>query len=451
MKNTIFALLLLGVTASAFGQTQSDVAELAKTLAPQIRTKLATKFAGQQQVRVAVFPFGNSSGKITRDVYAPNKYLQGELIISLRKAGLPNGTFVLDKGGLAREFQTANVDPVSINPGDPTATGSILQSIGVDVAVVGTIDIGSSQDANDPNLSKVNVTITLVFDDGTAGTLDGSVSPQDNSGTPNFPSPSPRLGQSDRFCVELFARNPQTQQFQQLKLITSGNPGPQSVLFCIVPNWVPVGTDQATYRVRLTNNASIPAGGIVNQDQAREKQRLYSVVLNVDGVNSFYQDQGNGQVGPVVRHPKNCKRWILSGPGQKLAPNTSVPKGYTLQSVSGKGHSVIDVPGFQKNAEFADSFLFVKSRESVAETIGITNDIGVIEAHFYPEKLPNDQQVRSRTVGGGPLGTGAGPQVENPVFNVKPDIYDRPASVVRIFYGPEQQCPIPSQDRIPVN
>lgn len=450
MKSTIFGLLLLGITTPAFGQTQSDVAELAKNLAPQVKIKLAAKFAGQQQVRVAVFPFGNNTGKITRDVYAPNKYLQGELIIALRKVGLPNGTFVLDKGGLAREFQTANVDPASINPGDPAATGSILQTIGVDVAVVGTIDIGSSSDANDPNLSKVNVTITLIFDDGTAGTLDGSVSPQDNSGTPNFPSPL--LGDSDRFCVELFARNPQSRRFQQLKLITSRNSGPQRVLFCIVPNWVPVGTEQAKYRVRLTNNASTEAGGIINQDQTREKQRLYAVVLSVDGVNSFYQDQGNGQIGPVVRHPKNCKRWILSGPGQKLVPNSSVPKGYTLQNVVGKGHSVIDVPGFQKNREYADSFLFVKARESVAETIGITNDIGVIEAHFYPEELPNDAQAAySRDMDGGQLGTGAGPQVENPVFNVKPDIYDKPASVVRIFYGPEQQCPIPPQDRIPVN
>ncbi len=175
------------------------------------------------------------------------------------------------------------------------------------------------------------------------------------------------------------------------------------------------------------------------------------IALLIDGVNSFYQDQGNGSVGPVIRHPKNCDKWILSGPGYRIIADSSDPSGYRLQSVNSKGHSVIDVPGFQKDDQYADAFLFVKSGVSIAESIGITNDVGVIEAHFYAQKLPGDTRIgEAVATRRSHLGTGAGPQVENPVCAIRFDMYQKPVSVIRIFYGSESDCPIPKNERVAV-
>ncbi len=445
------ALLSLAIAVSALADVQPDVAQLAAELAPKIKRELVAKFASSTDplVKVAVFPFGNEQGKISPDLYAPNKYLQGELIIALRKSGLPSNLFVLDKGGLARLFQQGNTDPASIDPSDPVQTAKILDRLGIGAAVLGTINAESYVDATAPNRSKVNVTVTLVFRDGTVKTFDSAVAPHDPNGNSNFPSPgSSRLL---RFGVELFAFNPLTHQYEPLQLITSKAPGPSRVLFCIIPDWVPVGTPDARYKIRLSNRGMPPVGGIAHPDPVKEQQRLFSVALLIDGVNSFYQDQGDGTIGPVIRHPKNCDKWILSGPGYRIVPDPSSPNGYRLQSVQSKGHSVIDVPGFQKNDQYADAFLFVKSGVSVAEAIGITNDVGVIEAHFYAQKLPGDTRIgeavryQQRS-----LGTGAGPQVENPVFAIHIDVYKKPVSVVRIFYGRESDCPIPKNQRIPV-
>ncbi len=435
---------------AASGQTASDMAELAQHLATQIKSKLAAKFGGQpQQTRVAIFPFGNSHGKITREFYAPNKHLQGELIIALRQADLPKGTFVLDQAGLAREFQGAGIDPSQINPDKPATTSQALQKIGVAAAVVGKFDAASPWEAIEQD--HIEIIASMMYQDGTVDRgVGGQVSPIDDHDQFNFPSSS--LEDAGRFAVELLAKNPQTGQYQKLPLITSREPGPGQVLFCVVPEWIPVGTPQARFRIRLANAGTPIAGKITNQDRALEKRRLYAVVLTIDGVNSIYQDQGNGTFGPVTRHPKNCAYWILSGPGDKLIAAPNAPSGYRLQRVPGLGHSVVDIPGFQRDNRYAQAFLFAETQESIAQSVGITHDIGVIEAHFYPQQLPGDQKV---TVKGVPsrlsgIGTKAGKPVENPIFQVRPKLYRSSAASVRIFYGREPDCPIPKRHRVPL-
>lgn len=435
---TAWLAALVGVVllpTGARAQTQDDFAQVAEKMAPQIRQKVVAKVGGQQ-CRVAVFPFGDSDGKVTLDLYEPNTVLQGELIVNLMK--LSQGKYlVLDKPGLQKEFRAAGTDPSGVASNDPKNTAAILKKIGVDVAVVGSIDAKSTAQVAKDRLKKVNVSLTMVYQDGTAEQLAGEASAKEI--TP------PDTKFSTRFRVQLFLTGGGATT--ELPLVTSKNGDSKlfNVMFAEIPDTLAFGTDAASYKIRVSNTGEPP----VKFGNPRDKERLYGVAVLVDGVNSHYQDRGDGTAGPVVVHPRNAAKWVLSGPGQRLVPDPTRPNGYRLDRVADAGHSVIDVPGFQKDAKTADKFLFAPARESIAETVGITNDIGVISVYFYPEDLDGDVQVFFVNQGMS-LGTKPGAPVNNPVFTVKPKMKPEPVEVWRIFYRKKGDCPIRPEDRIPI-
>ena len=88
----------------------------------------------------------------------------------------------------------------------------------------------------------------------------------------------------------------------------------------------------------------------------------------------------------------------------------------------------MDVRGFQQSAEFAEAFTFTDTAESVAEEVGITNDVGMIAIHFYAEALPPADLMQ----GGGATKPGA--ILKNPVFPVIFRLEDNPHEVWRVFY-----------------
>jgi len=95
--------------------------------------------------------------------------------------------------------------------------------------------------------------------------------------------------------------------------------------------------------------ATHPLEGLPNNKEGADRKRLYAVAVLIDGVNSFYQKGVDGKLGPVVVHPKNAQKWILSGPETKVVPDSTNPNGFRLEGVKGKGHSVLDIRGFQKD------------------------------------------------------------------------------------------------------
>jgi hypothetical protein len=117
--------------------------------------------------------------------------------------------------------------------------------------------------------------------------------------------------------------------------------------------------------------------------------------------------------------------------GKGHEKRTSLLKGAVLVDVEEKkSKNSLEVLGFQKDSSFADAFVFGKPRESIAETIGITDQIGLISVYFYVEKLPSLPDSR---------GTIAGEEIESKTFTVKFDCHKNPVEVWRIFYHYENE------------
>ncbi|MCI5194187.1 MAG: hypothetical protein D3915_13850 [Candidatus Electrothrix sp. AU1_5] len=441
MMRLFFWLIIIALPMTSIAGTQDDFAQVAEKMAPDIKEKAVAKMNGQH-FRLAVFPFGDADGNVTISMHEPNTVLQGELIVNLLKQAQGN-YLVLDKAGLKKEFRAAGIDASGVASNDPKNTATILKKIGVDVAVVGSIDAKSAAQVEEDKLTKINVSVTIIYQDGAADQIAGTASPEDIK--------PPTTEPSSRFGVQLFLTGRGAEE--EIPLITSKKPNSEyhNVFFATIPNDLRFGTDAASYKIRIFNRGEPEVTFFNNKD----RERIFGVAVSVDGVNSLYQNQGDGTRGPVVVHPRNARKWILSGPEQKLVPDSTRSTGYRLEAVSDVkySHSVIDIPGFQKDGNTAEKFIFANPRESIAETVGITNDIGVITVHFYPEDMENDtttSPVRSMMFRSGDLGTKPGKPVNNPVVAVRPKLKSNPVEVWRIFYRKKAECPVKTEDRIPV-
>ncbi|WLE96905.1 MAG: hypothetical protein QTN59_19780 [Candidatus Electrothrix communis] len=436
----LFCFFVVVPPVASIAQEQDDFAQVAEKMAPDISGKARAKM-GNQPFRIAVFPFGDSDGNVTISMHEPNTILQGELIVNLMKHA--KGKYlVLDKAGLKKEFRAAGIDPSGIASNDPKNTAEIIKKIGVDVAIVGSIDAKSAVQVQKDGLKKINVAVTIIYKDGSADQIAGTGSPSDIQ--------PPTTIKSRRFGVQLFLTGRGAEE--EISLITSKNPDSEyhNVFFAEIPDNLAFGTDAASYKIRISNSGR-PEVKFYNE---KDMERIFGVAVTIDGVNSLYQDQGNGSTGPVVVHPRNARKWIISGPGQKLVPDSSRPTRYRLEAVSDVkySHSVIDILGFQRDSRTAEKFIFANPRESIAETVGITNDIGVITVHFYPEDMKNDtttSQTREMPVRLD-LGTKPGKPVNNPVVAVNPKLKPNPVEVWRIFYRKKGDCPVKQEDRFPV-
>ncbi|MCI5196182.1 MAG: hypothetical protein D3919_08125 [Candidatus Electrothrix sp. AW5] len=436
-------LIVIALPMTSVAGNQDDFAQVAEKMAPDIKKKVVAKMNGQL-FRLAVFPFGDSDGNVTISMHEPNTVLQGELISNLMKKAQGN-YLVLDKAGLKKEFRAAGIDASGVASNDPKNTANILKKIGVDVAVVGSIDAKSAAQVKKNKLTKINVSVTIIYQDGAADQIAGTASPEDIK--------PPTTEPSSRFGVQLFLTGRGAEE--EIPLITSKKPNSEyhNVFFATIPNDLLFGTDAASYKIRISNKGEPSLGFPMNQED-KDKERLFAVAVTIDGVNSIYQDQGNGTIGPVVVHPRNTRKWILSGPNQKLVLDSTRPTGYRLRSVSNAGNSVVDILGFQKDRNTAKKFIFAKPSESIAETVGITNDIGVITVHFYPEEMKEDikalREMTDTRSWGPNIGTKPGVSVNNPVVPIKLKLKPNPVEVWRIFYRKKADCPIETEDRIPV-
>lgn len=386
-----------------------DEADVAATLARQIVEAIVNECPSR--CRVAVFPFGDSQGRLSGPMAETAEILRGELINQLAKAAAGR-MFILDRDGLAREFRSAGIDASGISPQDGQATARVLQKIGVDVAILGTM--------NPPSVPGGPTALQVFAIKQTGGVIRLSYEGLPTTVQPS-PLPLPPSPQSaSRFEVDVLVDG------RPLAMQHSTNPDSSyfNALFLVLPRQM-VGRE---YQIRLANRGTPPLAS-----NASDARRLFGVVVTVDGVNTIYQENGRGQLGPVVLHPKNCLKWILSGPGQLLTPDPNSPVGYRAEPTSGPGNSVVTIPGFQNGPQFAKAFTFAMVRDSVAENIGITNDIGLIAVHIYPEDLPGDQPsvpVIDKSLGA----TRPGRDLANPVYKVRTRLKANPVEVGRIFY-----------------
>jgi hypothetical protein len=132
----------------------------------------------------------------------------------------------------------------------------------------------------------------------------------------------------------------------------------------------------------------------------------WAVALLVDGVNSIYQKTGRlvnnkEEFGPVIRHPDQCYKWAISPPGKYFQGNQLKDSG-----PGDPDHSVREVTGFQVStgSQGAGKFFQLADKGgSIATSLGIRNDVGIIEIHAYPKQ--NSHIVSAEFMGGLNRGT----------------------------------------------
>ncbi len=325
-------------------------ADMAVDLAAKIDRAIRAQGLPRGRYRVAVFPFGDADNRVRAALGAESLTIQGELIFHLRKKSA--GTYhVLDHQELADAFRTQAVDPVGINPGNPAVTSRVLKQVAINAAVLGALQTTSTQFEIDPPV-RVEALVTLIFDNGRfnqqhRGEFDSLAVPGSGISQP-----------SGRFRVDVVAGGQKLNL--QVGRTSQRQPRSRKVFFVEVPS----SSRGRPFELQITNEKS-PVVGVRNQDSQKEAERGFGVAVRVNGVNSIYQEQGNGQQGPVGRHPVECVKWALRD-------------------------QPLRITGFQNHQRQTVPFQLTSGREGLAETVGISSDLGLVELSFFAESLPGD-------------------------------------------------------------
>jgi hypothetical protein len=468
----LFAFLAIPGGIAVAEETPRDPADLAAAVAGDLAAAIKAKFPGQTP-RVAVFPPSNKDGAVTAATASPAIALQGELIIRLRSLSMGNFT-VLSRAQLAGAFKDKGIDPQGIDARNPQTTASTISEVDLDVALQAIFNQAHGGDL----ATQLNISFKLVFRDNTNTTIEkpslpGTVIPPpvviepggaENPASGRFkveilvdgnPLPMKRVNEPDRGL--------KVDDHGALVLDANGNAqvidatqAEQHLFHNVYVLTIPQSfVDQhKAFRIRLTNKGT-PFVRFQNTP-SKDKDRLYAVSLLADGVSTIMRDTGQKDAAgnPIfefqVVHPKNASKWVLSGPGKRAVADTSkpvpnMPGVFFPQLVgpdsNGKDGSIVDVPGFQKGTEFGLQFRFAAAKDSAAALVGITNDIGIIRADFYPEKFDDDSAGGAGGLDGG--GIKAGEEVPKKVFPIFFEKQPNPVEVWHIFYRVQGAPPLP--------
>lgn len=497
--SAFFSVCALDSSSQIHAADAANLPELADKFVSKIMaSNLPTPASGK--LRVGVFAFANKSGKYPKTDFGPlGQVIQGQVESSLRKSlgqsPLAGKYSVLTAvPGLQDVFETANLDPQGIYSGTVTSVRSLLNSANIQVAIIGRFDFDSVTEISGNNARDAKVTVTVILP-STDFTVELTVQPLDiltQAGSGQISQPDPGSltgtnsnGASPKYSVKMFWKSDENKPDSDasswtsipLEIATNPNSELYSVFFLKLTKATHKGK---RYKIQLANKGVSQTFGDAT-DTLLDADRLVAAAVILDGVNSFYQDtglidsSGNPVAGPVVRHPSLVTKWILTAPGRALQPSPNNVVGYpngrkwtpvngtpamntsvgqdtegariglgvdqrllngNFISPGGLGGSVQDIRGFQKNSNFADAFVFGDAAGSIAEGVGITNDVGLIAVHFYEELLPiHTPSAPSNSA----AGTLPGQELKNTVFKVKVRLEPNPTEVWRIFYRYEDE------------
>ena len=151
MRTVILAgLAVIGMAEWAVAQDDPklrDLQQAAEKLVADIGPKIAAKAPASGKFRLAVFPVGDKTGKVTPQLGMAPQILQGAIQDVLRaQLGMsaPGKFSVLTPEGLRVSFETLALDPAGISFTDVAATKAILAKASIQVGIVASFDIDSS-------------------------------------------------------------------------------------------------------------------------------------------------------------------------------------------------------------------------------------------------------------------------------------------------------------------
>ena len=410
--------------------------------------------------RVAVFPFGYAPGedktkveKLNPENAARALELQGAITTAIRrefaekKRGRP--VLVLDKYAVTRAFKDSGVDPLSVSP-DNTELLEVLKALKLDAAIVGVA-------WEDWNRDPMNIAFRakLVVSTGNAPEkVDGSMQTSILEGIYTNVL-------LERFDIGMFLRSGKEAEWEPIPLVIDKQAFRSSEIYALLPE----GSAGKEYKLRIgcrSYNSRQPRldampSGLVNVDSLVEANRLFGVAVLIDGVNSIFETvrtaDGKSEPAALVVHPSDATKWVICRPNLLIRAGANGEP--TLVGTRDAGHSVLEVEGFQENGSQARVFQFAnvgKGEGVVAETLGVTDDIGLISMFFFAQKLKGDRIARPdarAAAGGAPsLGTAAGRPVAKPTLAVNVKFHRMPVHQIHILYRLENECPIPADDRL---
>jgi TolB-like protein len=443
---------LIAILANAMVASASSIEDAASKLADKIAAQLADV---EEKPDVAVFPFSNSRGNITAEMGNLPTLLQGEIIHALTENS-QDRFHVMNKATLARRLKGKQVSTREIDPSDRDSTASVLEKAGIRFAVLGSMDgvIGSEL----KNWDEIKINAAVFDDQGDVSQLTGSLW-KDPTVVQHTAAGGlvPVSGRTQRLKVEILCGG-QTLPMYQCRNVRSLYYG----AFFITLSDEHQGKE---YHVRVTNrgrpnlcsrDAEVQTTWISTYDPAR----LIGFGLVIDGVNSFFEPDAQGDYMPTTRAPEHCSRWILTPPGRILKADGGEERWQnddlrindgTLVKTRGTGHSSRTVHGFQATEGTAMAFVFGDSSDSLAEQIGIDKEIGLISIYVYPEIVPEerpDLKIMDPNMFGA-AGTMTGRPLPSDVQGFQVNLVEEPRQIWRIYYRYKgEPLPVPKSDLV---
>lgn len=435
--------------------------EGAEQLANSLERLIKDQPASLQPFRIAIFPFGrkkNNEDRLTPTQAAKTLALQATLTSTIRKRlierNLERPFMLLDKFSLERAFQDSAIDPLAISPNNDELS-QVLRELKIDVAIVGTFHDGAGEGfAGDDKSPEIEAHLISSGMQPPTPPIVGTPDLTDFHGTTSDLT-------SPRFGVSLWARKPGG-EWTRIKLVVDKNAGLQCQIYALVPDEL----QNAEYKIRVACNGirsirNVPLiedfpGNIVNENPIEDANRLFGAAVLVDGVNSIYEKLGQG-AGPLVVHPRDARKWLLCRPGFVIeAGDGGTPY---IKHVAGPDHSTVEIMGWQSSDDKARAFRFAnvgRGEGIVAESLGVTDDMGLISVYLFGEKLQGDRMLPGMAARPGPmnaapkptLGTAAGREIASRTQAVQVELYKTPMHQIHILYRAEQDCPIRPADRL---
>ncbi len=491
-------LLAQPLPFNSSGKSAKDLRQLANVVAKKIANDIPHEPGKRYQV--AVFPFADKNNKAPASMGALPNQMQGELIEALKRAENKGTYQVLSVKTLDVFMKNSKSSPTALMTGEPSIIRMFLDEVGIDYAVIGRFQFAGDKlqklmvkDAGKEvgvfvrlypkrrdgkvqeyhaNLDKSDLLVTT-----TPGPLNPPVTGNSPKEQKSF---RPNLSAANRFRVNIL-----DEAGQPLPLKVCNNPDSEfhNCFFLILDREKYKNTP---YNIQIQNLGQ-PAVGYKNGRPGYDEKRLFQVAVLVDGVNTIwelkseYQPRTNAKLPedayePVVQHPWYGSKWVLTPPKTKLVLDSQGQediKGSKLVPTSNpmEDGSVVTLPGFQVSEDLARKFLFAPDpSESLPFTRGLfTNDLGIIEVHFYAQQYsqqdnPQDwlanllKKTSTKSVAlGGPrnqASTKLGEVQKNETFHTEFAVWETPVQVWRIFYRYEDQVggslPVAPGDLVPV-
>ncbi|WP_337176248.1 hypothetical protein [Paludisphaera sp.] len=414
-----FALAL----APARGQAPStDRKAVGESVAASLRGWLDGLGAvGGRRPILAVLPPADADGRIPLFFAETSAYLEGEVVVAVRSA-VKERLVVWGPGTLGGTLRDQGIDPREVKLADEAEVRRLLVRIGADAALIGRMelpDIDALREGNAPPFRLVFRGVTR--DDGESVPVAEVSADQEVVAAP---WDAGRL--SGRFEVEFLVNG------QPVKLTRHPqcNDMVENVFVADLDPRAHVNEDMAascSFRVR---NLGAPGIGLVHP---RDADRLFGVVLSVDGYNAVMERQaGTGEVWQFVRRaPENSCKFVLTGPGTRME-RAEKEYGYRLVAAEAEDGASWVLNGFQEGPKQARKFLLsTNASQWVAARAGDRSAVGWITVHIFAQRLPGDAPAA-----GGAFGVGVvdGDQVAQRTFPVQVDWYRRPVESWRIYY-----------------